>query len=287
MDKVRIGPSGNSEIFYKNGYKRSIDAPKFLNSIGLSAYEYSFGRGFTMGIDMAKELGQKGKEHNISISIHAPYYINFANPSDEMIEKSIAYVVKSLQYANYMNANKVVVHTGSVGKQTRGEALERVRVTLKLCLDEVYKNFDMTNKFICLETMGKYQQIGTYQEIVALCKLDKCLIPTYDFGHINCILQGNLKTKQDYRTIFDYSIEKLGIQKIQNCHIHFSKIEYSAKGEIRHLTLDNKDFGPEFEPLVETVIDLDLKPSIICESSGMMMEDAVKMNNIYNSFKTK
>ena len=283
MNKLTIGPAGNSEIFYQNGYKRTLQAPQFLKSIGLTGYEYSFGRGFTLGEDLAKQIGEEAKKNDITLSVHAPYYINFANPDDQMIQKSIGYVQKSLEYLDLLNAEKVVVHTASVGKMEREQALNRVKTTLQQCLNQVKQNCNTKNKYICLETMGKYMQIGTYEEIIDLCTMDDVLIPTFDFGHINCIMQGGLKTEQDYQKIFELCFEKLGEFKTKNCHIHFSKIEYSSKGEIKHLDLSDTQYGPEFEPLARVIKKLNLTPTIICESKNKMMEDALVLKQIYES----
>ena len=46
----------------------------------------------------------------------------------------------------------------------------------------------------------------------------------------------------------------LGEEKTKNTHIHFSKIMYGAKGEIKHLTFADDVYGPEFEPLAEIII---------------------------------
>ena len=83
--------------------------------------------------------------------------------------------------------------------------------------------------FVCLETMGKSQQIGTVEEVVELCKIDKILLPTIDFGHVNAVTQGSLKTEADFRRILDLIRSELGEFKAHNFHIHFSKIEYTEK----------------------------------------------------------
>ena len=137
------------------------------------------------------------------------------------------------------------------------------------------------NLYICPETIGKSQQLGSVKEIVELCKFDKCLIPTLDFGHINAVTNGGIKTADDYRKILDYVYNELGEFKAKNLHIHFSKIEYTSKGEVKHLTLDDEMYGPEFEPLAKVIKQMGLEPTIICESKGMMMEDALKMKKIY------
>lgn len=282
---VRFGPSGNSEIFYNAGFKQSIDAPKFCASVGLSAYEYSFGKGFTMSQDTAKLLGKRAKENDILLSFHAPYYVNFANESDEMAKKSFEYVRKGMEYIKIAGGRDLVVHLASCGKLDRNTALKLTEKRIDECLKIIYdQNLDTCGK-ICPETMGKYMQIGTYEEIVNFCTKDKILVPTFDFGHINCILQGGLKSEDDYKRIFDYSFNKLGEDKTKNCHIHFSKIEYSSKGEIKHLNLDDAVYGPNFEPLAKVIDEYKLTPTIISESKQRMMEDAIKLKEIYDSCK--
>ena len=70
---------------------------------------------------------------------------------------------------------------------------------------------------------------------------------------------------------------------MKNFHVHFSKIEYGARGEIRHLTFEDERFGPEFPPLAETLKKLKLEPYVICESAGTQDEDALEMKRIYSS----
>lgn len=284
-NKLRFGPSGNSEIFYKDGYKSSVDAPKWCRDNGLEAYEYSFGRGFTMSHDTAKILGENAKKHDILISLHAPYYVNLANESQEMVEKSFSYITKGLEYLKYVNGRDYVVHLASCGKLLRQDALNLTSKRLDEVLELVYSLNLNKNGFICPETMGKMAQIGTYKEIIDLCNKDKILVPTFDFGHINCIMQGNLKTIEDYKKIFDYSFEVLGEDKTKNCHIHFSKIEYTQKGEVKHLNLDDNVYGPDFEPLAKVIDKYKLTPTIICESKQRMMEDALLLSNIYKNIK--
>lgn len=280
-NKIRFGPSGNSKIFYDNGYSKSVDAPKFCAQNGLFAYEYSFGRGFTMAVDTAKILGENAKKHDVLISVHAPYYINLANPDHSMVQKSFEYIKNSLKYLHIMGGKDLVVHLASCGKADRSQALTLTDKRLDECLQIIYDN-NLENANLCPETMGKFMQIGTYKEIIDFCTKDDILVPTFDFGHINCVMQGGLKTSDDFKRIFDYSFDKLGENKTKNCHIHFSKIEYSSKGEVKHLNLDDTNFGPEFEPLVKVLKDYSLTPTIISESKERMMEDAIKLKEIYD-----
>ena len=278
---IRFGPSGNSQIFYDAGNKTSTQAPKWLHSIGLNAYEYSCGRGYTIGLKTAEKLGEEAEKFGVMVSIHAPYYINFANPSEEMKEKSFGYIFKGLELLKAMRGKHLVFHIASQGSLTRQQAFELSKTRLEELLSRLDFQKQFKELYLCPETMGKPMQIGTYKEIIDLCALHENLVPTFDFGHINCLTGGALQTKDDYLKIFEYSIQKLGKERTSGCHIHFSKIEYGSKGEIRHLNYDDVIYGPDFAPLAEALKILDLKPTIICESKDFMAEDALILKNIY------
>ena len=280
MFMVKFGPSGNDEKFYNDGFSKTIEAFSWVKSMGLDLFEYSLGNGINLKRETAKSMGDEAEKNGIEVSIHAPYFINFANPSLESKQKSINYVLESLELLKNFKGKKCVIHSGTTLSRPRDEALKTLYEGYDALLSEVY-NKGLGNFILCPETMGKYSQIGTYKEIIDLCTLDKCLIPTLDFGHINCILQGKLKTKDDFKEIFDYSFQKLGEFKTKNLHIHFSKIQYTEKGEIKHLDFSDTTFGPNFEPLLEVISEFDLCPTIICESKGKMATDAKIMKEAY------
>ncbi len=279
---VTFGPAGNCKTFHDAGFKRTLEAPKWLKEMGLDAYEYSFGKGFTLPDDTARAIGEEMRKYGIDMSIHAPYYINFATPTEEMAEKSYGYVLESLRKLKIVGGNRLVVHPASQGKMTREEAVELCKKRLTILKSKIIEA-GYTDLYICLETMGKSAQIGTYEEILDFCTIYDKYIPTFDFGHINALTQGTLKTKEDYRKIIDRSIEVIGFERTNMAHIHFSKIEYGAKGEIKHLTLEDEIYGPEFQPLAEVLKEYNLNCRVICESKEYMGRDAKILKDIYMS----
>lgn len=282
---IRFGPSGNGNLFYDQGFKTSLDAPVWLKNRGLNLYEYSFSRGFSISEFMAKTLGEKCKENDIEISVHAPYYINLANPDPKMIEKSFNYIITSLKFLKIMGGKKCVFHPGTCGGMNRDEAFEILQKNMKELVRRIDKeNFDF-EFYLCPETLGKSQQLGTYKEVGEICTYADYLVPTLDFGHINALTHGELKKQEDFDKIFTFLIDKIGIDKVKRIHIHFSKIEYGDKGEIRHLTFEDKVYGPEFEPLAKVIKKYKLEPTIICESRGTQAEDASEMKKIYENLK--
>ncbi len=281
---IRFGPSGNSIRFYGEGYKSSVDAPEWLAKQGLSAYEYSFGKGINISDAKANEIGQKAKQFNVAVSVHAPYYINFANPDDAMAEKSYNYVLNSCKKAKQFYGNRVVFHASTVGKMTRSDAVELTKKRLRFLADMITAN-NLDDCWFCPETMGRINQIGDTQEVVEFCKIAEFYIPTIDFGHLNARTYGSIKTEEDYDKIVRYIINNLGQERASKMHIHFSKIEYSKGGEVRHLTFEDSVFGPEFEPLAYVINRYGLEPVIICESNGTQTDDAIEMKRLYDSIR--
>lgn len=279
---IKFGPSGNSVSFYEMGYKHTGQAPEYLDKFGLDCFEYSFGRGVNMSEDKASEIAEAFKERNKEISVHAPYFINFANPEDEAALKSYNYVLDSAKYLRLFGGNRLVFHPASQGKMDREAAVNLTCERLKLLRDYIYMN-GYDDMHICPETMGKIAQIGTLEEVVTFCKIDKIFTPAVDFGHINAREQGSLKTVEDYKTRLEYLIAELGFERVKNFHVHFSKIMYGGRGEIKHLTFADTVYGPEFEPLAVALKQLGMEPYIVSESDGTQAEDARTMKDIYNN----
>lgn len=277
---IKFGPSGNSASFYAMGYKHTAEAPEYLKKFGLDCFEYSFGRGITLSKEKAEEIGAAFADAGMEISVHAPYFINFANPEEEAAQKSYGYVLNSARYLNHFGGSRLVFHPAAQGKQSRTEAVERTADRLKTLRDMIYEN-GLQDIMYCPETMGKLAQIGTLEEVVEFCKIDKIYTPAIDFGHINAREQGSLKTVEDYKSRLEYAIGELGYDRMKNFHVHFSKIMYGGKGEIKHLTFEDAVYGPQFEPLAVALKELGLQPYIVSESDGTQAEDAKAMKDIY------
>ena len=279
--KALFGPAGNSDSFYAEGNDGTLAAAKWVKEKGLDIYEYSFGRGYRMSFETARQIGEEFERQGIELSIHAPYFINFASQDSELLAKTYGYITTGLKFLKEFKGSRLVFHPGSEGNLSREQAFLLTKSRIGELADNLEKQGLLEGGYLCPETMGKTKQIGTYEEILQICAQNSHLLPTFDFGHINALTQGSLKTKDDFVKIFARSIELIGRERTEKCHIHFSKIEYGSKGEIRHLTFEDKLYGPDFQPLCDALISLGLSPHIICESSGKMAEDALEMKEIY------
>lgn len=279
---IEFGPSGNSESFYAAGYSHTEESAAFVKARGLDCFEYSFGRGVRMSEEKALSIGEAFREAGVEISVHAPYFVNFANPDDEMAAKSYGYVLDSGKMAKRMGGKRIVFHPAAQGKASREEAVQKTEDRLKILRDYIYLN-DLQDMMFCPETMGKIAQIGTVEEVTRFCLIDPVYTPCVDFGHINAREQGSLKTEDDYLSRLSYMIAELGYERMKHFHVHFSKIMYSSKGEVKHLTFEDRVYGPEFFPLAAALKKLQLEPYIVSESAGTQIEDAAEMKKIWLS----
>lgn len=281
---IKFGPSGNSNAFYEAGNKSSEQSAVWVKELNLDCFEYSFGRGVNMSDERAEAIGKAFLDNGIEISVHAPYYINLANPDDEMAKKSFNYIIDSAKKCKILGGKRIVFHPASQGKADRLSAVALTIERLKRLTDEIYAS-GLENMMFCPETMGKLAQIGTIEEITEFCKVDKIYYPAVDFGHVNAREQGSLKTEKDYENRLSYMIDGIGYEKMKDFHVHFSKIQYSIKGEIKHLTFEDEVFGPDFTPLASVLKRLRLEPYIVSESDGTQDKDALMMKNIYFNIK--
>ena len=275
---VYFGPGGNSEAFKLAGGKSTVDAPRWLKSIGLNAYEYEAGNGIASSPQTLTLIGKEAVAHGIKMSFHTPYFISLSGIEEEKRLKSIKYIQDSLNAARLLGAKTIVVHTGSAAKISRDEAMRLAGDTLIKTLAAV----DTYGIKIGLETMGKVNQLGTLNEVLELCRIDSAFVPVVDFGHMNARECGGVfNTSDDYLRVFDKIDRALGADVAENLHCHFSKIEWTAAGEKKHLTFADTVYGPDFEPLIEAIVKNSLTPTIISESAGTQSDDALAMKKYY------
>ena len=280
IDHATFGTGGNSDSFYAAGKKSTIQAPEWVKSFGLDAYEFEAGNGLTAGEATLQKIGDAAREHGVLMSFHTPYFISLSGVDPEKRLKSIDYISRSLRASELLGADTIVIHAGSAAKISREEAM-------RLASDTLYKNLDVngdTDIRMGIETMGKINQLGTLDEVIELCKISPKYHPVVDFGHLNARNVGNAFPDVDsYRAVFDKIANALGDEYAYNLHCHFSKIEYTSAGEKRHLTFADKVYGPDFEPLAEAIIREGVAPRIISESDGTQAEDALAMKKIWEN----
>lgn len=279
-----FGPSGNSELFYQEGHNSSEQMPAWLQEKELTAYEYSLTHGVRIKKSTAERIGEAAKAAGLFVSVHAPYYINLAAEDDKAIEKSVGHLTRAVEAAGWLGARRVVFHPGSASGAGRARALERIHNGLMIIKERCAEPIGRGIR-ICPETMGKKNQMGTVDEVLALCAGEEWLVPTFDFGHIHAAGGGALNSVEDFEAVFDKIEKALGRERTSHIHCHFSRIEYGQSGERRHMNFVDTEYGPDFSHLAQVIVARGYAPVLICESRGHQVQDAMEMKAIYERLK--
>lgn len=277
---IHFGPAGNCQRFYDEGCKGSEQAPAWIAAQGLNAYEYAAGHGVSIGEEKARLIGMEAQRAGVAVSIHAPYYINGANP--EKLESNVAYLLAAAHAVKLMGGGRVVFHPGSPSRLKRETALQNTLETVALARKRL-DDAGCADILLCPETMGRPSQLGTLDEIIALCQAVPGTLPTIDFAHLHAITLGAMTDEAAFENVIVRLINGLGYERVRHFHAHFSRIAFTNKGEKCHMTFADTDYGPDFACLAPVLRRHALEPTIICESRGTQADDAMTMKAIYEA----
>jgi deoxyribonuclease-4 len=278
-DRPRFGPAGVPSTFRQ--MKAALaDVPRLLREEGLDAFEYQAVR-WGMKPQMKKEdagkLCLEAKENDVWLSLHGSYFINFCG-SRETIEDSKNRLIACTTAADWMKAHIVVFHPGFYGKRPPKDVFKGCLESLKEVV-EVMKTLGIRDVKLGPETMGKPSQFGSLDEVLNLCEEVEQTQPVIDWAHLHARDKGRFKTIEDFHEVVEEIEKRLGPETVKEMHCHFTKVEFTDKGEKCHHIMDEADYGPDFAMLAKVIADFKLKPVIISESPVLDV-DAIKMRDI-------
>jgi deoxyribonuclease-4 len=256
---IKIGPAGSDGLGNLKGIRK-------VARMKLDCMEVEFTYGVRMSLEVAREVGVLAKAKGITLSVHAPYYINLASDEKEKIVASKQRILDSCERAAALGAQNVVFHAGFYQKKTA----DRTYALIKKAILEIQKKISK-NKWkvqLCPEVTGKPSQFGSVEELLKLKKETGCGI-CVDFAHLYARYQGDI----DYAKILRKLPKKF--------HAHFSGIEYGPKGERQHLKTTKKFF----EPLAEALLKTKRNITLICESP-QPYKDAAMMKRVVTALIT-
>jgi len=254
--------------------------PKYLHEEGLDAFEYQavrWGPKPQMKKDDAEKLGTNAKKHDVWLTVHGSYFVNFCG-DEETVKKSRDRLLACATAADWMGAHVVVFHPGFYGKKPHQEALELCVKALSEVVESM-KSLQITKVHLGPETTGKLSQFGSLDEVLTLCERVELTEPVIDWAHVHAREGGKMKTVDDFRKALSTIEKRLGTDAMKNLHCHYTLVEFTGKGEKRHRIMDEVEYGPPFEPLATLIAELGLTPVIISESPILDM-DAQKMRDI-------
>jgi deoxyribonuclease IV len=285
-DHPRFGPAGVPHIFRTLG-AQSFDVPRLLREEGLDAFEYQavrWGQKPQMKREDAERLGVEARKNDVWVSMHGSYYVNLSGKK-EVVEASKRRLVACATAAQWIGAYVLVFHTGFYGRFEKSYAFKNCSDALKDIV-ETMNSLGIRDVKLGPETMGRVFQVGTLDEILTICQEVEQTQLVIDWSHMHARRQGRFKKVDDFRAVVEEVERRLGTEAARDMHCHFSKIEYTDKGERRHHVLDEARYGPDFEMLAEVIAEFKMRPVIICETP-LLDVDAMKMRDTYRKIIEK
>ena len=277
-DHPRFGPAGVPPLFRVLGARLS-DVPGLLREEGLDAFEYQavrWGQKPQMKQEDAEKLGAEARENDVLLSLHGSYYVNLCGKK-EVVEASKRRLIACATAADWMGAYVVVFHMGFYGRVEKSYAFRNCVNALKDII-EAMSSLGIRKVKLGPETMGRIFQLGTLDEVLTICEEVEQTQLVIDWGHLHARHRGLFRKIDDFRAVIEQVEKRLGTQVVRNMHCHFTKIEFTDKGERRHHILDEPKYGPDFRMLAEVIAEFNLRPVIICETP-LLDVDAVKMRD--------
>lgn len=268
MDKLYFLTAGIPLRAGVKGYKKGFE---IHDEMGLDGLEMEFVRGVRISEKSKAEVASSNK----IITAHAPFYVNLNAREEDKVEASVQRIIETAQVTNELGGYSITFHAGFYLNQDQEVVYNKIKNQFKVITETLNKE---NNKiWVRPETTGKASQWGDLDEIVRISKEFEFVLPCVDFSHIHARYNGLWNSYDEFALIFDKIGNELGQYALDNFHAHIAGIEYTAKGEKKHLNLEESDFN--YKDLLKAFKDFGVKGVIVSESPNI--EDDAKLLKEY------
>ncbi|MCX8167073.1 MAG: TIM barrel protein [Candidatus Micrarchaeota archaeon] len=276
--------------FHSPGIPQSIEkSPNLLRGleiikkINLDGMELEFVRNVFIKKENTEEVKKTCENLELTLTVHAPYFINLATTDKKKLEDSINRIVHSAEIGFLCGAKSCCFHPGYYGKLSKSETFKKIfdamlEIDRKLAEKKVKIN-------IAPETMGKQSQFGSFEELISMCtELNTAkkneqisFYPCIDFSHLYA-RDGKTNGYEKFREIFVKYEDAFGKNGLNNMHVHLQGIEFGEKGEKNHLILDESDI--KYKDVLKLLKEFNANGYLVCESPNIEI-DTLRLKEEY------
>ena len=249
------------------------------SALGITAMELEWVRSVPKNEKRLLEVREAAETHCISLTVHAPYYVNLNAQDPEKLRASKSRVIDALAMAEIAGAHSVCVHPAFYLGMDPHKAYDNVARATEEILREK-KRFPNVN--LAYETMGKPTQFGTLEEVLRLSR-EFGIYPCIDPAHMHARTNGKWNSAQEWHAMFDLYAQYLGKHALKRMHMHFSGIQYTASGERKHLPLRKSD--APWKDFLRVVKERGISGTIVCESPTLE-DDTLLLKGTYAKLRS-
>ena len=275
-DRLRFGTVGSPETATESGTPAGI---RHMRELGLEHLEIAWTRSVRVSDETCAEIKATAEACDITLSVHAPYFINLNSQTEEKMHKSDERLLAAARAGYKAGATDIVFHPGSYHKQDPNEVYPVIRDQLAhLAATLRDEGVEVTLR---PETMGKKAVFGTLEENLRLSQDVEGVLPCIDWAHLYARrADGSFNTRDEYRRALDTMGEMLGAEALKQVHFHMSGICYTDRGEKSHIPLFECE--QDYVELMQTFVDYELGGTIGIEApQNFHTADCLTLQAIY------
>ncbi|MBI2076446.1 MAG: TIM barrel protein [Candidatus Aenigmarchaeota archaeon] len=265
---------GTAGIPLSTENRNTINGIKQARKLGLDAMELEFVQSVNISMDRAPEVRKAAKENSVTLTCHAPYYINLNSLDSAKLEAGRLRLLNAARIANLCGGWSVAFHPAFYHKMPADKVYENVEKQLSAVM-KILKD-EGNEIWIRPEVMGRVSQFGTLEEIIKLSQNIENVLPCVDFGHLHA-RDGKYNTYEEFCSALALLEKELGRYALDNMHIHIEGIEYNDKGERFHKELDDSDMN--YRDLAKAWKNFKIGGVVISESPNIE-KDAMMLKGI-------
>lgn len=257
---LRFGTVGSPQTTPTSGTPAAI---RHIRELGLGHLEIAWVQSVRVSDETCAAIKAASVENGVSLSIHAPYYINLNSQTAELMLKSDERLLTAARKGFLAGAYDIVFHPGSYHSQPPELVYERAKqklIELTGILSE--EGVDVTLR---PETMGKGAMFGTLDEVLELSRDVPGVLPCVDWAHLHARTgDGSFNSYDEFADALGRMRDALDDEGLKRVHFHLSGIAYTPKGEKMHLPLNEADL--RYRDLLQAFIDFGLAGTCAVEA---------------------
>lgn len=274
-DKLNFLTAGMPLQTDKRGYPSAFE---ILKNMELDGLEVEFVHGVRMSEETRAYLKQISQEQSFILTSHGPFYINLNSKEEEKVAASVQRIIETAQAAHNFGGYSITYHAAFYMGGDKETVYNQVKTQTQKIIETLEK--EKIDVWIRPETTGKATQWGDYEEIIRLSKEFEQVLPCVDFSHVHARTGGEYNTYDEFCLILDRISKELGQKAIDNFHAHLAGIDYTAKGEKRHLILEESDMN--YKDLLKALKSFGVKGALVCESPNIETDTKILKDYYYS-----
>jgi deoxyribonuclease-4 len=282
MDKLRFGTVGAPQTAPASGTPIAI---RHMKDLGLDHLEIAWTQSVRVGDEMCAQIKAASAQYGISLSVHAPYFINLNSQTSELMAKSDERLLAAIRRGCLAGATDIVFHPGSYHNQPPEQVYERAKQKLLEITGIVREEgLDVT---VRPETMGKSAMFGSLDEVLQLSKDVPGVLPCIDWAHLHARAgDGSFNSYDEFADALKKIRDALGEEGLKKCHFHLSGIAYTKKGEKAHIPLVESDL--RYKELLQAFLDFGVEGTVGVEAPlPFNTSDAMLFQAMYRYLRDK